>query len=60
MTTKQTAREVIERLPDDASWDDIVHALCVRIQFDKGVESIRREGGIQHEEAKRRLAKWLR
>lgn len=60
MTDKATAREVIEALPDDATMDDIIHALYVRTKFEHGEREIREGRGVRHEEARQRLAQWLR
>lgn len=60
MLAKETATLVIEALPEDASMDDIIHALYVHIKFAHGESEIRHGKGIPHEQAKKRLEKWLR
>ena len=40
--------------------DDIMHALYVRAKFAKGEQEIRDGKGIPHDEAKRRLSKWVK
>jgi predicted transcriptional regulator len=59
MTTKEVAREVIDRLPAKASLDDIIHALYIRAKFERGEREIAAGRGVPHENAKKRLAKWL-
>jgi hypothetical protein len=60
MRAKATAKQVIDSLPDDATMDDIIHALYVNVKFARGEKEIREGKGITHEEAKKRLGRWLR
>jgi len=57
---KDVARQVIEALPDDASMDDIIHALYVREKFERGLREVREGKGIPHEAVKRQMKKWSR
>jgi len=56
-TLKQKAHELIEQLPDTATWDDVVYEMAVRRSIERGladanagrltdVEAIRREFGL--------------
>ena len=60
MPIKEIAKQVIDSLPDDASMDDIIHALYVKTKFEHGEREIREGKGISHEEAKQRLKKWVK
>ncbi len=60
MLTKEMAKQVIDSLPNDATMDDIVHALYVNVKFSRGEKEIRDGKGVTHEEAKRKLQKWLK
>ena len=60
MTAKQAAQEIIQKLPDNASLDEVMHALYLKAKFDRGVREIEAGGGIPHAQAKERLQKWLR
>jgi len=60
MTEKDIAKQVIDALPKDATMDDIMHALYVRPKFANGEQEIRDGKGIPHDEAKRRLSKWVK
>ena len=60
MVVKNIARQVIDILPDEATMDDIIHALYLFMKFDHGEQEIREGKGISHEEVKRRLQKWLK
>ena len=39
-TAKHIARELIEQLPGNASWEDILYALYVRQQIEEGLEDV--------------------
>jgi predicted transcriptional regulator len=58
-TTKQAVMEMIERMPDDTSVEDIMAELYFRQKVDEGLRQLDAGEGIDHEEAKRRLGKWL-
>ena len=60
MVIKEIAKKVIDTLPNEATMDDIIHALYIRTKFDHGEQEIRGGKGISHEEAKRRLQKWVK
>ncbi len=60
MVSKDVAKEVIESLPDEASMDDIIHALYVREKFEHGERQIREGRGLTHETARKRLQKWVK
>lgn len=55
MPEKEAAKKVIDTLPDDATLDDIMHALYVRAKFERGEREIRGGKGVPHDQAKRRL-----
>lgn len=38
---KDEARRLIERLPDDATWDDLMHEIYVRQTIEAGLEDSR-------------------
>ncbi len=60
MSGKDAAKQVIEALPDDATVDDIIHALYIRVKCERGEREIRDGKGIPHDQAKQRMQKWLR
>ncbi len=60
MVAKEAAKHVIDALPDNATLDDIIHALYVRAKFEHGEREIREGRGVPHEQAKERLGRWLR
>ena len=54
-TAKKEARELIERLPDSASWDDIMYELHVRQKISAGLRAEKESHTVSRKEAKRRL-----
>ncbi len=38
---KEEARRLVERLPEDASWDDLMHEIYVRQAIEAGLEDSR-------------------
>mgnify|MGYP001579686984 FL=1 len=60
MTVKDIAMDVINSLPVKATIDDIIHALYVHAKFQHGEREIRQKKGISHEDARKRLRKWVK
>jgi hypothetical protein len=58
-TVKQAVIEMIERLPDDTSVEDIMAELYFRQKVDEGLRQLDADEGIEHDEARRKLGKWL-
>lgn len=54
-TAKQAAKQIIDHLPEQASWDDIMYELYVKQKIEKGLNAIDQGETVSHEEAKRRL-----
>ncbi len=60
MLNKDTAKQVIDSLPNDVSMDDIIHALYVNIKFSHGEKELREGKGRSQVVAKKKLEKWLK
>lgn len=54
-TAKQTARELIDQLPESASWDDVMHALYVRQKLDRSQQAANEGKVTSHEDARKRI-----
>ncbi|MFP5381650.1 MAG: hypothetical protein ACLGG4_05240 [Gammaproteobacteria bacterium] len=54
-TAKEIARQLIERLPDTATFDDIVYEFYVRQKIQSGLTAVSEGRTISHEEARKRL-----
>ena len=55
LTAKETAKQVIDRLPDQATWDDILYELYVKQKIEAGLAAAAEGKTVAHEDAKRRL-----
>jgi len=54
-TPKQAAKESIENLPEQASWNDIMYELYVKQKIEAGLKAVAEGRTVPHEEVKRRL-----
>lgn len=54
-TAKQSALASIGHLPDQASWDDIMYELYVKLKIEAGLKAVETGRVISHEEMKERL-----
>ena len=60
MVAKDAVKQVVDSLPDDATLDDVIHALYVRAKFERGCDQIANGRGVSHGQATERLQKWVR
>ncbi|HEY4054844.1 MAG TPA: hypothetical protein VGL74_13930 [Terriglobales bacterium] len=58
-TAKHDVEQLLNRLPDDASVEDIQYHLYVLDKVRRGLEDARVNGAIPQEEVESRLNKWL-
>ena len=58
-TAKAQVQQILERLPEDASLEDIQYHIYVRQKIEQGVEDVEAGRVVSHAEVQRRLAKWL-
>ncbi len=54
-TPKQAARQLLDHLPDQASWDDIMYELYVKEKIEVGLADIKAGRTIPHEQVKAEL-----
>jgi predicted transcriptional regulator len=52
---KDEARRLIERLPDDVTWDDLMHEIYVRQAIEAGLEDSREGRVTDSVEVRKRL-----
>ncbi|OGR86922.1 MAG: hypothetical protein A3A86_06550 [Elusimicrobia bacterium RIFCSPLOWO2_01_FULL_60_11] len=57
---KQQVIQMIKKLPDKVSVDDIIGELYFRLQVDKGLSELDRGEGVPHKEVVKRFSKWLK
>ena len=52
---KDEARKLIDKLPDSATWDDIMYEFYVKKKIAAGLKAAEEGRVVYHEEAKKRL-----
>jgi len=58
-TAKDEVRALLEKLPDDASLNDIQYHIYVRQKIERGLEAIQSGNVISQEEIEKRMARWF-
>ena len=56
---KEEVKELLEKLPDDCSLEDVQYHLYVVEKIHRGIERAAKEGTISQEEVERKLDKWI-
>ena len=54
-SAKEAARQLIEQLPDQATWDDIMYEFYVKQKIEAGLKAVEEGRTVPHEEIKQRL-----
>jgi predicted transcriptional regulator len=54
-SAKDAARQIIEHMPEQATWDDIMYELYVKQKIERGLQAAEEGRTVSQEEAKRRL-----
>ncbi|MDD2620324.1 MAG: hypothetical protein PHC92_06620 [Syntrophomonadaceae bacterium] len=54
---KDEAKKLIENLPEEATWDDIMYEFYVRNKIENALRAVEEGKIISHEEARKRLLK---
>ena len=60
MNIKESVKKLIDGLPEDSNYEDIIAEIYFKQQVEEGLAELDSGKGISHEEVKRRLAKWLK
>ena len=58
LSAKESAIEMIGRMPDDASINDIMYAVYVRMKIERGLRDAEAGNVIDHDDMKRDIAAW--
>ena len=58
-TVKDSVIQMIHKMPDTASVQDIMAELYFRQKVDSGLRALDENNGIEHSVVKERLKKWL-
>jgi predicted transcriptional regulator len=54
-TVREEAKKLLDTLPDEASWDDVMYEMYVRNKIDKGVAAADEGKFLSHEEVRNRF-----
>jgi hypothetical protein len=57
---KRQIREMLEQLPDDCTVEDVQYQLYLIEKINRSEKALQHDGGISHDEVKRRVASWLK
>ncbi len=55
MTVKEEARRVLEHLPENVSWDQLMYELYLRQKISNGIQAADEGRVVFHEEVKKRF-----
>ena len=58
-TAKDAVREILDQLPEDASYEEIQYRIYVREKVERGLEDLEQGRVLTQEEVEQRTAKWL-
>jgi hypothetical protein len=58
-TVREEAHKLVDQLPDEASWDDLMYQIYVRKKVEAGRQAIAEGRSFTQEEAEKRMAPWL-
>ena len=58
-TAKEQLRDLIERLPDDCTLEDVQYHLYVQQKVERALDDVRQRRGVTQHEVERRMAKWI-
>lgn len=56
-TAKKQALEMVKKLPEKATWDDIMYEIYVRKKIEAGIQAANEGRVIPHEAVKKRFVK---
>ena len=56
-TAKKQALEMVKKLPDKATWDDIMYGMYVRKKIEAGIRAADEGRVVSHEDVKKRFIK---
>ena len=54
-SAKKSAQQLLDRLPDDADWDEIMYELYVKQKIERGQKAAAEGRTLPHGEVRRRL-----
>jgi predicted transcriptional regulator len=58
-TAKEEVRKILDRIPDDVSYEDIQYHIYVREKIERGLKDVEEGRVLSQEEAEQRMSRWL-
>jgi ribosomal protein S20 len=58
-TAKTEVRELLKKLPDDCTLEDVQYHLYVLEKIRRGIQRAKSEGAVPHEKVEKRLSRWV-
>jgi len=59
-TAKNEVKELLKKLPDDCTLEDVQYHLFVIDKIHRGIQRAETEGTVSQEEAEKKLKKWIK
>ncbi len=59
-TAKEKVQQLLDQLPDEATFEDIQYHIYVRQKIERGLRDVDAGRVLTQKESERRMAKWLR
>ena len=56
---KQTVHEILDRLPDDATLEQIEYQIYVRRMIERGLKDVEEGRVVSNDDAERRMDEWI-
>ena len=56
---KRAVQEILKKLPENSSFEDIQYHIYVREKIEKGLQDIKAGKLMSQEEVEKRMSKWL-
>ena len=57
-TIKEEAKRLIDKLPDEVSWDDIMAEIYFKQQVEQGLRDVKEGRVFSHEQVKKMVMEW--
>ena len=58
-SAKKAVQDVLKKLPDNSSFEDIQYHIYVREKIERGLQDLREGKVFTQEEVEKRMSKWL-
>lgn len=58
-TAKEEVREIIDKLPDNISLEEIQYHIYVHQKILRGLKDVKEDRVVSNEDMKKRIAKWI-